>query len=199
MPETEFDLDEAIAALERTPAALRAILEGLPDRWTRATEGPGTWSPLDVLGHLIHGERTDWIPRTRHILSGESRPFDPFDREAQFAESRGATLPDLLDRFEAARRESLAALRELKLTAADLGRTGTHPVFGTVTLSQLLATWTVHDFDHIGQIVRTMAKVYRAEVGPWKAYLSILADREPGEALGSAGSAGEREGREGEQ
>jgi len=179
MPKREFDLDDAIAVLERTPAALRAILEGLPDRWLTATEGPGTWSAHDVVGHLLHGERTDWIPRTRHILAGESGPFDPFDREAQFTESRGATLAELLDRFEAARRASLAALREMELTAEDLARTGTHPVFGTVTLSQLLSTWTVHDFDHIGQIARTMGKVYRTEVGPWKAYLSILGDREP--------------------
>lgn len=178
MSQTEFDLDEAIAVLERTPAALRAILEGLPDRWTAATEGPGTWSAYDVVGHLIQGERADWIPRTRHILAGESRPFDPFDREAQFTESRGATLADLLDRFETMRRESLAALRRMSLTAADLERTGTHPVFGTVTLGQLLSTWTAHDFDHIGQIARTMAKRYRTEVGPWKAYLSILGDRE---------------------
>jgi uncharacterized damage-inducible protein DinB len=177
MPTTDFDLGDAIAVLERTPAVLRAMLEGVPDRWATATEGPGTWSPFDVVGHLIHGERTDWIPRTRHILAGESRPFDPFDREAQFAESRGATLSELLDRFEALRRESLAALREMRLTQADLERTGTHPVFGTVTLSQLLSTWTVHDFDHIGQVARTMGKVYRTAVGPWKAYLSILGDR----------------------
>jgi uncharacterized damage-inducible protein DinB len=175
---SRFPLPDAIAVLERTPLALRAMLEGLPESWTRATEGEGTWSPFDVVGHLIHGERTDWIPRARHILAGEGRPFDRFDREAQLAENRNATLRDLLDRFEAARRESLAALRGLKLTPEDLERTGTHPELGPVTLGQLLATWTVHDLDHIGQIARTMAKVYGAAVGPWKAYLSILSDRE---------------------
>jgi hypothetical protein len=179
MPPAEFDLDATLALLERTPAALRAMLHGLPARWVAATEGPGTWSPYDVVGHLIHADRTDWIPRARHILAGESRPFDPFDREAQFAQSRGATLSVLLDRFDAARRESLAALRGMSLTAGDLARTGTHPELGTVTLGQLLATWTVHDLDHLGQIARTMAKVYRTAVGPWKAYLSILGDREP--------------------
>ncbi len=181
MDPAEFDLDETVAVLERTPSALRAMIGGLPDRWVTATEGPGTWSPYDVVGHLIHADRTDWIPRARHILAGESRPFDPFDREAQFAHSRGAALPELLDRFDAARRESLAALRGMSLTEADLARTGTHPELGAVTLAQLLATWTVHDFDHLGQIARTMAKVYGTAVGPWKAYLSILTDREPGE------------------
>jgi hypothetical protein len=179
MAAAEFDLEATRALLERTPAALRALLGGLPDRWVAATEGPGTWSPYDVVGHLIHADRTDWIPRARHILAGESRPFDPFDREAQFAQSRGASLSELLDRFDAGRRESLAALREMRLTATDLARTGRHPELGTVTLGQLLSTWTVHDLDHLGQIARTMAKVYRTAVGPWKAYLSILGDREP--------------------
>ena len=196
MTRKEFDLEEAFAVLERIPATLRALLESLPETWVRATEGAGTWSPCDVVGHLIHGERTDWIPRARHILAGEVRPFEKFDREAQFAESRGATLRERLSRFEAERRESLAALRAMSLTAADLERTGRHPELGTVTLGQLLATWAVHDLDHVGQIARTMAKRYRTAVGPWKAYLSILGDREPADGRSPA-TIGSRDSREG--
>lgn len=173
-----FDLLEAIAILERTPASLGALLSGLPDRWVTATEGPGTWSPYDVIGHLIHGERADWIPRARHILAGERRPFDPFDREAQFTESQGKSLAELLATFADLRRENLAILRAMNLTPADLDRTGQHPAFGEVTLGQLLATWVVHDLDHVVQIARTMAKGYREAVGPWTAYLSVLHDRE---------------------
>ncbi|HLN63371.1 MAG TPA: DinB family protein [Symbiobacteriaceae bacterium] len=177
MPHGEFELDEAVAVLERTPASLGALLEGLPERWVRATEGEGTWSPYDVIGHLIHGERADWIPRARHILAGENRPFEPFDRTAQFSESQGKSLSELLAEFADLRRASLAVLRGMNLTAADLDRTGQHPAFGEVRLGQLLATWVAHDLDHVGQIVRTMAKVYATAVGPWSAYLSILRDR----------------------
>jgi uncharacterized damage-inducible protein DinB len=173
-----FNLSEAVALLERTPASLSALLTGLPDIWVRATEGEGTWSPYDVVGHLIHGERTDWIPRARHILAGERRPFEPFDRTAQLTESRGQSLDELLTTFAALRRESLAALAGMNLTEAHLSMTGQHPELGEVTLGQLLATWVVHDLDHVGQISRTMAKVYAGEVGPWGAYLSILRDRE---------------------
>jgi uncharacterized damage-inducible protein DinB len=173
-----FNLDEAAAVLERTPASLAALLAGLPDAWVTATEGAGTWSPYDVIGHLIHGERTDWLPRARHILAGETRPFEPFDREAQFKESRGQSLGELLATFAELRRENLAALSALNLTADDLSRKGLHPELGEVTLAQLLATWVVHDLDHVGQIARTMAKAYAGEVGPWSAYLSILRDRE---------------------
>jgi uncharacterized damage-inducible protein DinB len=172
-----FDLADAIALLERTPATLAALLEGLPGTWTAATEGEKTWSPYDVIGHLIHAERTDWIPRVRHILSGEKRPFETFDREAQFRESRGKTLAELLATFAELRRQSLAALAGMKLTDADLARSGVHPELGAVTLGQLLATWVVHDLDHTGQIARTMAKRYTDAVGPWTAYLSILHDR----------------------
>jgi hypothetical protein len=173
-----FNLDDAIAILERTPAALEALLAGLPDTWVCATEGDGTWSPYDVIGHLIHGERTDWIPRARHILAGDTRPFDPFDRTAQFTESRGKSLAELLAKFAGLRRDNVAALVEMNLTSEDLSRMGLHPEFGEVTLEQLLATWVVHDLDHVGQIARTMAKVYVDKVGPWSAYLSILQDRQ---------------------
>ena len=173
-----FDLDDAIAILERTPAAVGALLAGLPDTWVRATEGDGTWSPYDVVGHLIHGERTDWIPRARHILAGETRPFDSFDRTAQFTQSQGMSLSELLATFAGLRRDNVAILAAMNLTSADLNRTGQHPELGEVTLGQLLATWVVHDLDHLGQIARTMAKVYADAVGPWSAYLSILHDRQ---------------------
>lgn len=177
MDETKPDLNDIVAILERTPVSLTAMLEGLPDVWTTATEGDNTWSPYDVIGHLIHGERTDWIPRVRHILAGETRPFPPFDRTAQFTESHAASLSELLAEFASARQESIATLHSLNLTNQDFIRTGQHPEFGTVTLGQLLATWVVHDLDHVGQIARTMAKVYADAVGPWQAYLSILRDR----------------------
>jgi DinB superfamily len=178
MKPERFNLHDAVAILERTPATLNALLMGLPDAWVRATEGDGTWSPYDVIGHLIHGERTDWIPRARHILAGETRPFEPFDRTAQFSESRGKSLGELLATFTDARRENVAALIGMNLTDDDLGRSGLHPELGVVTLGQLLATWVVHDLDHIAQVVRTMAKVYSEETGPWSAYLSILRDRQ---------------------
>lgn len=177
MDETKPDLNDIVAILERTPVSLTAMLEGLPDVWTTATEGDNTWSPYDVIGHLIHGERTDWMPRVRHILAGETRPFPPFDRTAQFTESHDAGLSELLAEFASARQESIATLHSLNLTNQDFIRTGQHPEFGTVTLGQLLATWVVHDLDHVGQIARTMAKVYADAVGPWQAYLSILRDR----------------------
>lgn len=173
----EFNLDEAMAVLERTPASLRALLAGLPERWVRATEGDGTWAPYDVVGHLINAERTNWMVRARHILAGAGRPFPPFDRMAQFTESRGRSLDELLSTFADLRRENLAALAGLQLTGGDLSRTGRHPEFGEVTLAQLLATWVVHDLTHVAQVVRTMAKVYGDAVGPWSAFLSILRDR----------------------
>ncbi len=173
-----FNLDDAIAILERTPAALGALLAGLPKTWVRATEGDGTWSPYDVIGHLIHGERTDWIPRARHILAGETRAFEPFDRMAQFTESQGKSLGELLTTFAGLRQENVAALIGMNLTEADFGRRGLHPELGDVTLGQLLATWVVHDLDHVAQVARTMAKVYREATGPWSEYLSILRDRQ---------------------
>lgn len=172
-----FRLEDAVAILERTPASLSALLDGLPETWVRATEGDGTWSPYDVIGHLIHAERSDWIPRARHILAGQTRPFEPFDRTAQFAASQGRSPGELLATFGELRRENVAALRAMNLTEDDMGRRGLHPELGDVTLGQLLATWVVHDLDHVVQVARTMAKVYTNATGPWSAYLSVLRDR----------------------
>ena len=172
-----FRLGDAVAILERTPASLAALLDGLPETWIRATEGDGTWSPFDVVGHLIHGERTDWIPRARHILAGDKRPFESFDRTAQFEESRGKSPGELLATFAELRRENVAALKAMSLTEEDLGRRGRHPELGDVTLGQLLATWVVHDLDHLTQVARTMAKAYADATGPWSVYLSVLRDR----------------------
>jgi hypothetical protein len=170
--------EEAAAVLERTPATVRALVEGVPETFVRATEGERTWSPYDVVGHLVHGERADWLGRARHILSGDQSPFTPFDRGAQFRESEGKSLGELLAEFADLRGRNVAELRSMNLGADDLGRTGRHPDFGEVTLGQLLAAWVVHDLDHVAQIARTMAKVYTDAVGPWAAYLSILRDRE---------------------
>ena len=148
-------LDEATAILARTPATLDALLRGLPDGWIHAHEGGETWSPFDVIGHLIHGEQTDWVPRCRIILEhGEARAFDKFDRFAQFELAKGRTLDSLLDEFATLRRTSLRDLAALDLADADLERRGTHPVFGCVTLGQLLATWVAHDLDHAIQVAR---------------------------------------------
>ncbi len=174
----EFDLDKAIAVLSRTPATLATLLRDLPRDWIANNEGSDTWSPFDVIGHLIHGERADWIPRARIILQhGESRPFDPFDRFAQFEESRGKTLEELLETFADLREQSLQSLRDMNLGAAELALTGAHPALGRVTLKELLATWVTHDLDHIAQVARVMAKQYTSEVGPWTEYISILHDR----------------------
>ena len=169
-------LTESIALLERTPATLNTLLRDLPTAWTDATEGPETWSPHTVIGHLIHGEHADWIPRLTIILEhGTARPFEPFDREAQFRDSAGKSLPELLDEFAALRQSSLARLRTFDLQPAQLDLQGTHPAFGPVTARQLIATWTAHDLAHIVQIGRVMAKRYKEEVGPWAAYLSVMA------------------------
>lgn len=171
----EYRLDQAKEILRRTPSTLIALLSNLPNDWALSTEGPETWSPYDVVGHLIEGEETDWIPRARIILDdGESRPFDKFDRFAMFEKSKGKSLLELLARFEQLRGESLRQLEEMNLTPELLQKRGTHPALGAVTLSQLLSAWVVHDLGHISQIVRVMAKQYDAAVGPWKAYLSIL-------------------------
>lgn len=171
----EFDLLAGLAVLERTPVALRALLAGLPDDWTTATEGPETWSPYDVVGHLIHGERTDWIARAKLILAqGANRRFTPFDRFAQFRESQGKTLVQLLDEFAQLRAGNLAIVDGWKLTDALLALEGEHPELGPVTLRNLLATWVAHDLNHVSQIARVMAKQYREEVGPWRKYLPIM-------------------------
>lgn len=178
MTREDLRLEEAVAILERTPAAVGALLDGAPETFVRATEGEGTWSPYDVVGHLVSGERTDWMERARHILSGDTRPFTPFNRTAQFDESAGKTLVELLGEFTELRGRNVAGLLALNLGEGDLLRTGRHPDFGEVTLGQLLAAWVVHDLDHVAQIARTMAKVYADAVGPWAAYLSILRDRQ---------------------
>ena len=170
-----FVLAEAMAMLQRTPIVIDALLRGLPDGWATADEGDGTWSPFDVVGHLIHGERTDWMPRARIILDhGESRPFDRFNRSAQFEESQGKTLAELLDEFAMERRRSLEQLAAMRLTEEDLDRRGQHPELGVVTLRQLLATWLAHDLDHIMQISRVLGRQYSEEVGPWQAYLRVI-------------------------
>lgn len=172
----DFQFDDALPVLRRTPAVVRGLLHGLPASWTASTEGPNTWSPFDIVGHLIHADRTDWVPRVEHIFAhGPAAPFPPFDREAMFAASQGLTLDAVLDAFDQVRVESLARLGALKLTDVDLGRQGRHPEFGAVTLAQHLATWVAHDLSHISQIARVMAHQYADAVGPWRAYLSILA------------------------
>jgi hypothetical protein len=171
----EFRFDEAIPLLQRTPSVLTRLLADLPGGWTEATEGPGTWSAFDVVGHLIHGERTDWVPRVEHLLRyGDRVPFPVFDREAMFRASEGLSLPELLETFERLRAGSLARLSALNVTDADLTKQGRHPELGVVTLGQHLATWVTHDLDHIVQIVRVMARQYTEAVGPWRAYLSII-------------------------
>ncbi len=171
----EFHLNHAKDILRRTPAALNSLLRQLPDDWVFSNEGPDSWSPFDVVGHLIHGEETDWIPRARIILRyGEGRAFEPFDRLAMFEKSRGQSLGDLLDTFERLRGESLRELEEMSLTPETLGKRGLHPELGVVTLGELLSTWVVHDLSHIGQITRVMAKQYGEAVGAWQEYLPVL-------------------------
>ena len=170
-----FVIEDAIAILARTPSALDALLRGLPGSWTVAHEGGETWSPFDVIGHLIHGEQVDWIPRVKIILAhGDARAFDRFDRLAQFTASAGRTLSNLLDDFARLREANLRELDSLNLTDADLDRLGRHPELGSVTLRQLLATWVTHDLDHIMQISRVLGRQYSDEVGPWRAYLRII-------------------------
>ena len=172
---TEFNLAEAAAILARTPATLAEFLSGLPDIWVRRDEGNDTWSAFDVLGHLIVGERTDWMPRIRILLeNGEARAFDPFDRFAQFNESAGNSMEQLLTKFANLRRENLVALHALNLQSEDLAKRGRHPALGVVTLSELIAAWVVHDLTHVHQISRVMAHQYRDAVGPWSAYLGVL-------------------------
>lgn len=171
----EFQLGDAKEILRRTPATLNSLLRHLPEEWTNSNEGPESWSPFDVMGHLIHAEEADWIPRAKIILEyGEQRSFEPFDRFAMFEKSKGRSLSDLLDRFEQLRAESLKELEEINLRPEMLEKRGMHPELGVVTLSQLLSTWVVHDLGHIGQVVRVMAKQYSEAVGAWQAYLPVL-------------------------
>jgi hypothetical protein len=169
------NLQHTMALLARTPSSLNALLRDLPQEWTMQNEGGNTFNAFDVIGHLIHGERTDWMPRAKRILEfGETRAFDPFDRRAQEAESNSKPLGQLLDEFARLRSDNLAELRSLKLGPEDLNRRGVHPALGTVTLSQLLATWAAHDLTHLHQISRIMAHQYREAVGPWSAYLGVM-------------------------
>jgi len=171
----EFNLNQTTALLSGTPGVLNAFLRDLPDAWTTSDEGASTWSPFEIVAHLIFGERTDWIPRARIILQfGETKPFEPFDRSGHVREMQGKFLPQLLDEFARARSESLAALRAINLQPADLERRGRHPAFGPVSLSQHLASWACHDLTHLHQISRVMAYQYREAVGPWRAYLGVL-------------------------
>jgi len=168
-------LEQTKQILQRTPATLNSLLGNLSEEWVLKNEGPDSWSAFDVVGHLIHGEETDWIPRTRIILEhGEERAFEPFDRFAMFEKSKGRSLSELLAEFELLRVRNLEELDRMNLTPELLAKRGKHPELGVVTLNQLLATWAVHDLNHIAQIVRVMSKQYSDEVGPWKAYLSIL-------------------------
>jgi hypothetical protein len=172
---SEFNLQETIALLLRTPAALDSLLRGLPATWIRQNEGGDSWTVFDVVGHLIHGERTDWMPRARRILeSGNTKAFDAFDRGGHKEEIQGKSLEQLLDTFGKERTENVNALRALNLTTADLQRPGLHPALGRVTMSQLLATWAAHDLTHLHQISRIMAHQYREAVGPWSAYLGVM-------------------------
>ncbi len=176
----QFSLETALPILERTPSVLNELLCGLGNEWTTPNEGPDTWSPFDVVGHLIHGERTDWIPRARIILEhGEDRPFTPFDRFAQFEESRGKSIKTLLDEFTELRDQNLMSLHEMDLHPSDFDKKGAHPELGGVTLGHLLAAWVVHDLGHIAQISRVMAKQYAGEIGVWggSGYLGVLGDR----------------------
>lgn len=170
-----FQLDQAIEVLSNTPAVLRSMLSGLSRPWVMNNYGEKTFSPFDVVGHLIHGEKTDWMGRLRIILEqGESRPFDPFDRYAMYEASRGKSIGDLLDEFETLRRRNVGELKALNLRPAQFSLRGTHPALGTVTLENLLATWVVHDLGHLHQIAKCMAWQYRGSVGPWREYLTIL-------------------------
>ena len=170
-----YSLEKSYEILARTPAVLNALLAGVSEEWVMNNEGPETFSPYDVVGHLVHGEKTDWIVRIKIILEyGNSRTFDLFDRFAQYKDSEGKTLLQLLDEFEQLRKENIHWLKSLNLSASDLDKTGIHPVLGEVTMRHLLATWAVHDLTHIAQITRVMAKQYKKEIGPWTDFFRIL-------------------------
>jgi hypothetical protein len=171
----EYNIDKAIQVLERTPQTLRSLLQGLDDEWINSNEGPDTFSPYDVLGHLVHGEITDWVSRTKRILKeGEAVPFDKFDRFAMYEESKGKSLDQLLDEFETLRTKNLQWLRVQNISGEDLAKKGTHPLLGAVTLANLLSTWVAHDLTHIAQISRVMAKQYKGAIGPWTEFFRIL-------------------------
>ena len=171
----QFSLEKSYEILERTPSVLNTLLTGLRDDWIMNNEGPETFSPYDVIGHLIHGEKTDWTARAKMILKfGLSKPFIPWDRFAQFDESKEKSLQQLLNEFEIIRKDNIAWLKSLSLTETDLDKKGMHPKLGDVTLRNLLSTWVVHDLTHIAQITRVMAKQYKGEMGPWPEFFRIL-------------------------
>jgi hypothetical protein len=170
-----YSVERSIEVLERTPEALKALLSGLHEDWTQNNEGPDTFSPFDVVGHLIHGEKTDWRPRINRILEhGQEKAFDPYDRFAQYTESKGKTLAQLLDEFDALRSQNMEWFRSLSLNETEFEKKGMHPVLGNVTLRNLLATWVIHDLTHIAQIARVMAKQYKDEMGPWQQFFRII-------------------------
>ncbi|MBN8673793.1 MAG: DinB family protein [Chitinophagales bacterium] len=170
-----YSVEKACEILEKTPGILRSLFSGLSPDWTMCNEGPDTFSPYDVIGHLIHGEQTDWVVRAKHILAvGTATPFEPWDRFAQFKNSKGKTLEQLLSEFELLRQENINWLKSARLSEADLEKEGVHPVLGRVTLRNLLSTWVVHDLTHLAQITRVMAKQYQEEIGPWKEFFRIL-------------------------
>ena len=171
----QYSITRSLEILERTPAVLQSLLAGLPDDWVMPNEGPETFSPYDVIGHLIHGEKTDWVVRAKMILEfGNTRTFERYDRFAQYEESKGKSLQKLLDEFAAIRKENMNWFKALNLTEGDLNRKGMHPVLEEVTLRNLLATWVVHDLTHIAQVTRVMAKQYKTEMGPWPEFFRIL-------------------------
>lgn len=171
----KFQIDKAIEVLQRTPSVIDSMLRDISDDWAKNNEGGDSWSPYDIVGHLVHGETTDWIARLEIILSeGGEKRFKPFDRFAQFSESRGKSLNQLIDEFKDIRQKNIATLRSKNLDETGMNKTAEHPAFGTVTLRQLLSTWVAHDLGHIAQIARVMAKQYKTEVGPWTEYMPIL-------------------------
>jgi hypothetical protein len=171
----KFEFNKSIELLQTTPSILRAWLDQLPLDWILSNEGEDSWSPFDVVGHLIHGEKTDWIARAEIILSDEAdKEFEPFDRFAMFDDSKGKTIHELLSEFEDLRRQNIEQLRSMQITEADFDKTGLHPNLGVVTLRQLISTWVAHDLDHLGQISGIMARQYKEEVGPWREFLGIL-------------------------
>ena len=170
----QFEIEKALPVLERTPQVIEALLYGLADEWVYSNEGADTWTPFDIVAHLIHGEKTDWIPRTQVIVGEGSKVFVPFDMEGHQKEKKGKTMSQLLDEFKVLRKENLALLKTIDITNDSLDHTGIHPVLGPVTLRHLLASWVVHDLTHIHQLSRVMAKQYEEAVGPWKQFMGVL-------------------------
>lgn len=171
----QYELEKAYEILDRTPAVLESLLSGLSEDWITPNEGPDTFSPFDVVGHLIHGEKTDWTARMKRILEfGNTKTFEVYDRFAQYEESKGKNMTQLLEEFKSLRKENMVWFRSLNLSADDLERKGMHPRLGEVTLKNLLSTWVVHDLTHIAQVTRVMAKQYKEEMGPWPQFFRIL-------------------------